>query len=70
VPPLPAPPGPTTSTTAAPPNPIDSILRLFGSGGARVGVVSAAPAARTANAAGGVADFLKGVARALTGVLG
>jgi len=70
VPSLPTPPGPTTSTTAAPPNPIDSILRLFGSGGARVGVVSAAPAARAANAEGGVADFLKGVARALTGVLG
>jgi hypothetical protein len=67
---VPSTPGPTTSTTAAPPNPIDSILRLFGSGGAHVGVVSSAPAAKAADAAGGVGDFLKGVARALTGVLG
>jgi hypothetical protein len=60
----------TTSTTAAPPNPIDSILRLFGGGGAKVGVVSPEPAAKAAQAAGGLSGFLKGVARSLTGVFG
>jgi hypothetical protein len=60
----------TTSTTAVPPNPIDSILKLFGGGGAKVGVVSPEPAARVAEAAGGIGSFIKGVARALTGVLG
>jgi phospholipid/cholesterol/gamma-HCH transport system substrate-binding protein len=77
-PPVPAPlpvppvtmPAPTTSTTAAPPNPIDSILELFGSGGAKVGVVSPEPAARAAQAAGGIGPFVKSVARALTGVFG
>jgi virulence factor Mce-like protein len=60
----------TTSTTAAPPNPIDSILKLFGGGGARVGVVSTAPAAKAASEAGGIGDFMRGVARSLVGVIG
>jgi len=60
----------TTSTTAAPPNPIDSILKLFGSGGAKVGVVSPEPAAKAAQAAGGLSGFFRGVARSLTGVFG
>jgi len=70
VPPVAVPAPATTSTTAAPPNPIDSILRLFGAGGAKVGVVNPAPAAKAAQAAGGIGSFIKGVARALTGVLG
>jgi len=71
VPAVPAPAAPaTTSTTAGPPNPIDSILRLFGSGGAKVGVVNAQPATKAAGAASGIGGFIKGVARALTGVLG
>jgi virulence factor Mce-like protein len=70
VPPL-GPPAPsTTTTTAAPPNPIDSILKLFGSGGSRVGVVSSQPAADAARAASGAGGFLRGVARALVGVIG
>ena len=67
VPPVTVPPAPTTSTTAAPPNPIDSILRLFGGGGSSVGVVSPEPAAQ---AAGGIEGFIRDVARSLTGVLG
>ncbi len=70
VPPVTVPPAPTTSTTAAPPNPIDSILRLFGSGGAKVGVVSPEPATQAAQVAGGIDGFLRDVARSLTGVLG
>ena len=67
---VPVPSAPTTSTTAAPPNPIDSILRLFGGGGAKVGVVTPGPATKAAGAASGIGGFIKGVARALTGVLG
>ena len=68
VPPVTVPSAPaTTSTTAAPPNPIDSILRLFGSGGAKVGVVNPEPATQ---AAGGIDGFIRDVARSLTGVLG
>ncbi|MBV8160577.1 MAG: MCE family protein [Acidimicrobiia bacterium] len=70
VPPVTVAPPSTTSTTAAPPNPIDSILRLFGSGGASVGVVSTAPGTTAETAAGGFGGFIRGVARALTGVLG
>ena len=70
VPPVPDAPAPTTTTTAAPPNPIDSILRLFGAGGVRLGVVSPEPGTKAAGAAGGLADFVRGVAQALTGVLG
>jgi virulence factor Mce-like protein len=70
VPSVTAPAPATTSTTAAPPNPIDSILRLFGSGGAHVGVVSTEPGAKAGQAAGGLPGFIKGVARTLTGVLG
>ncbi|MBV9043179.1 MAG: MCE family protein [Acidimicrobiia bacterium] len=59
-------PATTTSTTAAPPNPIDSILRLLGGGSAKAAIINPAPAAKT----GGLASFLKGVARSLTGVFG
>jgi len=70
VPPVTTPAPATTSTTSAPPNPIDSILRLFDGGGAKVGVVNAEPATKAAHAASGIGGFIKGVARALTGVLG
>jgi hypothetical protein len=43
---------------------------LFGGGGAKVGAVSPAPAARAASAVGGLSGFLKDVARSLTGVFG
>jgi len=59
-------PSTTSSTTAPPPNPIDSILRLFGSGGTRAGAVGT----QGAGATSGVSSFLRGVARALVGVLG
>jgi ABC-type transporter Mla subunit MlaD len=60
----------TTTTAAPPPNPIDSILRLFGSGGSRAGVVGPQQAAGAATAAGGATDFFRDVARALVGVIG
>jgi phospholipid/cholesterol/gamma-HCH transport system substrate-binding protein len=59
----------TTTTAAPPPNPIDSILRLFGSGGTRAGAIGPQQAVGAAKAAGGVADFFGGVARALVGVI-
>ena len=64
-------PGPSpTTTTAPPPNPIDSILRLFGSGGTRAGAVGPQQAAGAAQAAGGAAAFFRDRARALVGVIG
>jgi virulence factor Mce-like protein len=63
-------PSSTTTTAAPPPNPIDSILRLFGSGGTRAGVVGPQQAAGAAQAAGGATDFFRDVARALVGVIG
>ncbi|MCU1448179.1 MAG: virulence factor Mce family protein [Acidimicrobiales bacterium] len=63
-------PSTTTSTAAPPPNPIDSILRLFGSGGTRAGAIGPQQAVGAARAASGVSDFLGDVARALVGVIG
>jgi phospholipid/cholesterol/gamma-HCH transport system substrate-binding protein len=67
VPGLPAPAPATTSTTA--PNPLDSLLQLFGSGGAHVGAVGAAPAEQAAHASGGIASFFRDAAHALVGVI-
>jgi ABC-type transporter Mla subunit MlaD len=66
-------PSTTTTSAAPPPNPIDSILKLFGSGGSRAGAIGpqqAAGAAKAAKAAGGAAGFFRDVARALVGVIG
>jgi phospholipid/cholesterol/gamma-HCH transport system substrate-binding protein len=65
----PAPSSTTTTTAAPPPNPIDSILRLFGSGGTRAGAIGPQQAVGAAKAAGGVSDFLADVAQALVGVI-
>jgi phospholipid/cholesterol/gamma-HCH transport system substrate-binding protein len=65
VPGLPAPS--TTSTTR--PNPLDSLLQLFGANGPHLGAVGTEQAGTTAHAAGGLGGFLRDSARALLGLV-
>ena len=62
-------PAPTTTTSAPPPNPIDTILRLFGSGGGGAAIVGPQQTAASSTAAGGLGGFFRDAARALLGVV-